>query len=115
MSNFLRKQLTPELIFELCSNGSTGLLMMFFLTTCCSRIPDYMLRIKTKAKVLMDNQVLLGLEGSKNMYLLNRIAEKDTIYLSAGGLLDFKRSFIFSTFGTIFTYGLLILNLNRIS
>ncbi|GFU27361.1 hypothetical protein NPIL_662201 [Nephila pilipes] len=115
MSYCLRKELTPLLLFELCSNGSTSLLMMFFLTTCCSRIPGYMLRIKTKAKVLMDNQVLRGLEGSKNMYLLNRISKKDTIYLSAGGLLDFKKSFVFSTFGTVFAYGLLILNLSRIS
>ncbi|GFT70353.1 uncharacterized protein NPIL_247051 [Nephila pilipes] len=109
------RKLTPFVIFDLCSIGLTGLLMLFSLTVSCSRIPEYMMRIKATADILMDNHVLSDLECSKSMNLLKRFAKKDPIYLTAGGILNFKKRFLLSAFGTLFTYGLLILNINRIS
>ncbi|GFQ99624.1 uncharacterized protein TNCT_200301 [Trichonephila clavata] len=103
------------LLYELCANGFTSLIIVFSVTICCSAIPENMLRIKKTAASLWDDCVLSDLEYRKCMSLLERITNKDVIYISAGGVLDFKKSFLLSSLGTLFTYGLLILNQERIS
>ncbi|GFY70658.1 uncharacterized protein TNIN_321081 [Trichonephila inaurata madagascariensis] len=102
------------LLYELCANGFISLIIIYSVTIYCSAIPENMLKIKKTAVKLIDDCVLSELENRKCLTFLERIANKDIIYISAGGVLDFKKSFLLSALGTILTYGLLILNQQRI-
>ncbi|GFQ73308.1 uncharacterized protein TNCT_282991 [Trichonephila clavata] len=113
LSSCLEEEITSFLALELCSNGFTGVAVIFSLTTCCSKIPDYILRTKMAAKALIDKYVLNEFDYGKTVNLLKIIVEKDAIYLSAGDIVYFKKSFLLSAFGTLFTYGLLIMNFKK--
>ncbi|GFY72255.1 uncharacterized protein TNIN_333951 [Trichonephila inaurata madagascariensis] len=115
MSVCLKEEITPFVILEICSNGIAGVAVIFSLTICCSKIPDYMLRTKMTARTLIDKYVLNEFDDDKTVPLLKRIVEKDAIYLSAGDIVYFKKSFLLSSFGTLFTYGLLIMNFKSAS
>ncbi|GFY70660.1 hypothetical protein TNIN_321101 [Trichonephila inaurata madagascariensis] len=115
MSYCLTNVISSISLYEFCTNGFTNLLIIFSVTNCCSAIPESMLRIKKTAARLMDDCVVSDVEDRKCMSFLERIAKKDIIYITAGGVLDFKKSFLLSSLGTLLTYGLLILNLNGIS
>ncbi|GFY64002.1 uncharacterized protein TNIN_415091 [Trichonephila inaurata madagascariensis] len=106
----LEEELTSFLTLEIISNGFTGVAVIFSLTICCSKIPDYILRTKMTARVLIDKCVLNEFDYGRTVPLLKRIAKKDVIYLSASDIVYFKKSFLLSALGTLFTYGLLIMN-----
>ncbi|GFT70360.1 uncharacterized protein NPIL_247081 [Nephila pilipes] len=103
--------MTPSLMLEVSSNGFTGIVIIFSLSAYCSKIPEYMLRIKTTAGFVADKYLLYNSNCSKNMRILKGIRKKQVIYLSAGNILHLNKSLLLSAFGTLFTYGLLIVNL----
>ncbi|GFY70657.1 hypothetical protein TNIN_321071 [Trichonephila inaurata madagascariensis] len=43
--------------------------------------------------------------------IFKRMEKKDVIFMSACGMVHFKRSFLLSAFAALFTYGLLLMNL----
>ncbi|GFY44410.1 uncharacterized protein TNIN_306731 [Trichonephila inaurata madagascariensis] len=112
LSTSLEEEITSSLILELCSNGFTGVIVIFSLTICCSKIPEYILRTKMTTRSLIDKFQLNELDCAKTV-LLKRILETNVIHLSAGDVVYFKKSFLLSAFGTLFTYGLLIMNFKK--
>ncbi|GFT67239.1 uncharacterized protein NPIL_254281 [Nephila pilipes] len=110
MSSCLEEEITSVIILELCSNAFTGIVVISSVTIYCSKIPDYMLKIKMTARHLIDKCVLNYLDYGNTVDILKIISQKDEIYLSAGGIVHFKKSFLLSAFGTLFTYGLLIMS-----
>ncbi|GFU57846.1 hypothetical protein TNCV_2705851, partial [Trichonephila clavipes] len=72
-----------------------------------SRIPEAISKIKTIAGFLIDKYPH-DLKQFEEIKLLKKIKEKEIIYLSAGGIVKLKKSFLLSSFGTLLTYGLLI-------
>ncbi|GFR07646.1 uncharacterized protein TNCT_554981 [Trichonephila clavata] len=98
-------------ILVTCSNVCTGIVIIFSLALISDTIPEYMLEIKTTAGFLIDNCNYHSLNELEKIMLLKKFKKKETIYLTAGGVVYLKKSFILSAFGAIFTYGLLVLNL----
>ncbi|GFS54234.1 hypothetical protein TNIN_446031 [Trichonephila inaurata madagascariensis] len=101
----------PSDAYIVTSSGNffTGIVIILSLTLASDRIPEYMSDIKTKAEFLLD--IYDGILNLEKIALLKKFMKKKIIYLSAGGVVYLKRSFILSAVGALFTYGLLILNL----
>ncbi|GFQ86376.1 uncharacterized protein TNCT_712051 [Trichonephila clavata] len=93
---------------EIFLNAFTSLVILFSLALCGSKIPEYMLQIQKTAKLLINKCDVSHSEGVKQLYLLRRILKNDVIYLSAGGMVDLKKSLLLSAAGTFFTYGMLL-------
>ncbi|GFY40617.1 uncharacterized protein TNIN_13871 [Trichonephila inaurata madagascariensis] len=98
-------------ILVTCSNVCTGIVILFSLTLISDRIPECISQIKTAAGFLIDNCNHHSLNELEKIVLLKKFKKKETIYLTAGGVVYLRKSFILSAFGAIFTYGLLVLNL----
>ncbi|GFT70373.1 uncharacterized protein NPIL_247141 [Nephila pilipes] len=90
---------------------SVGLIILCSLSIYNTKIPELMVQIKTEAGLLIDKHKFDNLFGGKEMFLLYRMEKKDEIYMSACGAVYFKRSFLISALGALFTYGLVIYNL----
>ncbi|GFQ83064.1 hypothetical protein TNCT_193721 [Trichonephila clavata] len=73
-----------------------------------SKIPESMSKIKATVEVMLDENKFHDSDEKKAQFLLKRIEKKSIIYLSVCGMVDLKRSFLLSAFGTLFTYGILI-------
>ncbi|GFR17005.1 uncharacterized protein TNCT_415481 [Trichonephila clavata] len=112
LSNTLKDDVPSYYWIELGSNASTGTVIIFSLTFCCSRIPENMLKIKTTLGSLIDKHQFKYQNGNEEMKCLKRVEKKDVIYMSAGDVVDFRISFLLTAFGTLLTYSILIVNLN---
>ncbi|GFQ93787.1 uncharacterized protein TNCT_655181 [Trichonephila clavata] len=99
-------------ILVTCSNVCTGIVIIFSLTLISDRIPEYMSEIKTTTGFLIDNYNHHSLKELETIVVLKKFKKKEVVYLTAGGVVYLKRSFILSAFGALFTYGLLVMNLN---
>ncbi|GBO19144.1 hypothetical protein AVEN_166038-1 [Araneus ventricosus] len=108
----LHEKFPPCMIVELVVNTFTGIGIILFLIICSSKIPENMLKIKETASLLIDKYQLNIMNRGKAISVLDRLEKKNVIYLSACGMIDFKKSLLLTAFGSLFTYGLLILNLN---
>ncbi|GFS82248.1 uncharacterized protein NPIL_576601 [Nephila pilipes] len=97
----------------LSSNALTGVIIIFSLTIVSDRIPEYMSDIRTLAGFLIDAYPYHNFNDLEEVVILKKIKKKKVIYLSAGGVVYIKRSFLLSAFGTLFTYGLLVVNLKK--
>ncbi|GFY62864.1 uncharacterized protein TNIN_278941 [Trichonephila inaurata madagascariensis] len=106
---FLRTN-PPHYVLEAVCNAFTGIFTITTLTIFLSRIPETMMTIKTTLGSLIE-EYQCCLNGGKEIYLLERMEKKDIIYLSACNIIDFKKTFLLSAFGTVFTYGLIIVNI----
>ncbi|GFY62865.1 hypothetical protein TNIN_278951 [Trichonephila inaurata madagascariensis] len=73
-----------------------------------SKIPENMSKVKATVEVMLDENTFLSTDEKKAQFFLKRIEKKSVIYLSVFGMVDLKRSFLLSAFGTLFTYGILI-------
>ncbi|GFT11275.1 uncharacterized protein TNCV_1143891 [Trichonephila clavipes] len=82
---------------------------MVFVTLFNAKIPECMMGIKTTVAFLRDKYEFSTTSKVKEMIVFNRIIKKDIVYLSAGGIVDFKKSFLVTAFGALFTYGVLII------
>ncbi|GIY69715.1 uncharacterized protein CDAR_219981 [Caerostris darwini] len=89
----------------------TGFLMVYPLVLYCSRLSESTCRIRETAACMIDQCQFDYFQGKKILFLLERIEKKDIIYLSACGMINFKRSFLLTAVGAIFTYGILIYSL----
>ncbi|GFT11318.1 uncharacterized protein TNCV_1144141 [Trichonephila clavipes] len=112
LSNTLQEEVPSYDWIELGSNASTGTIIIFSLTFCCSRIPENMLKIKTSLGLLIDKHQFKYRNGNEELKCLKRIEKKDVIYMSAGDVVDFRISFLLTAFGSLLTYSILIVNLN---
>ncbi|GFT80515.1 uncharacterized protein NPIL_242701 [Nephila pilipes] len=97
-------------IFEQGINAFVAIVVLFSLSVYCSRIPDYMMEIKTTVRSLINKYQLQNVDEGREINFLLRMEKMDAVYMSACGMVDFKRSLLFTAFGTFFTYGVLIIN-----
>ncbi|KAG8191708.1 hypothetical protein JTE90_008773 [Oedothorax gibbosus] len=106
-------EVAPEIAVEITAYSLTGIIILFSLTLCGSKIPETMSKIKeTAGKLLVRNakyKLQYGL-GNEAIYLLRRVEKNQIIHLSACGMVKIKKSYLLSAIGGLFTYGLLILN-----
>ncbi|GFY70656.1 uncharacterized protein TNIN_321061 [Trichonephila inaurata madagascariensis] len=93
-----------------CS-ASIGIFVIVSLTICNSRIPEMMLKIKATTGSIIDKYKFDKLTYKGTIDVLERMEKKDVIFMSACGMVHFKRSFLLSAFGALFTYGILLVNL----
>ncbi|GFR19003.1 hypothetical protein TNCT_214321 [Trichonephila clavata] len=82
---------------------------MVFVTLFNAKIPECMMAIKTIVALLRDKYEFGSASNRKEIKVFNRIIQKDIVYLSAGGIVDFKKSFLVTAFGALFTYGVVII------
>ncbi|GBM91935.1 hypothetical protein AVEN_97204-1 [Araneus ventricosus] len=111
LSAGLQFEIAAHHMVEMCSSTATGIIILFSLAFFCCKVPEEILEIKTALGSLIDKQQFSYLKGVKDVFLLHRVEKKDVAHLSACGIIDFKRSFLPSAIGALFTYGLLITNL----
>ncbi|GFY40616.1 uncharacterized protein TNIN_13861 [Trichonephila inaurata madagascariensis] len=111
LSISLRQEVSMYLIVDISSSVFTGVFVITSLTICNSKIPEYMLEIKTTIGSLIDKHKFDNLINRKEIDVLERMEKKDITYMSAWGMVNFRRSFLLTSFGALFTYGLLLVNL----
>ncbi|GFQ87639.1 uncharacterized protein TNCT_514051 [Trichonephila clavata] len=107
----LRQDVPLYLKVDISSSAFTCVTVIVSLTICSSKIPELMLEIKATIGSLIDQHKFGKLMDSKEILVFERMEKKDIIYMSACGIVNFKKDFLLSAFGTLFTYGLLLINL----
>lgn len=100
-----------SIVLETASHALTACVILICLTFISSRIPEKILDVKMTAGTLIQRHKMKTLNMDEVFFLLDRIEKSETVYLTAGGMIDFQRSFLLTAFGTLFTYGLLIFNI----
>lgn len=99
-------------VIETYNNAFIGSATIILLTICSSKIPEFQSEIKVTAGILIQRYKLETIYSNKVLFDLDRIEKSEIISLTACGLFYFKRSFLLSAYASLFTYGLLIVNLN---
>ncbi|GBM66792.1 hypothetical protein AVEN_136159-1 [Araneus ventricosus] len=112
LSELLQLKIEPFILVEICTFSIMDLVFATGLTICCSMIPENMLKIKTTAGILLDRYQLYDVIKEKEIHILKRIEGKNIIHLTAGDMINIKKSLFLSYSGTLLTYGLLIYNLD---
>ncbi|GBN51208.1 hypothetical protein AVEN_74339-1 [Araneus ventricosus] len=112
LSLSLYNEFRPYMMVEMGCNAFTGVFLLSSSTIFASGIPRYISEIKNTVAFLIEERQLSKLNRDKEIRILERMEKKDLIYLSACGIVDFKKSFLLTAFGTLLTYGLLIMRLN---
>ncbi|GFY44412.1 uncharacterized protein TNIN_306751 [Trichonephila inaurata madagascariensis] len=110
LSTSLMQELPLYLMLDISSSAFTGVFVIISLTIYNSKIPEYMLEIKATIGSLIDKHKFGKLMDRKEIEVFERMEKKDVIYMSACGLVNFRKSFLLTSFGTLFTYGLLLVN-----
>ncbi|GFY70653.1 uncharacterized protein TNIN_321031 [Trichonephila inaurata madagascariensis] len=111
LSISLMQEVPLYFMVDISSSAFTGVFVLISLTICNSKIPEYMLEIKATIGSLIDKHKFGKLMDRRDILAFERMEKKDIIYMSACGMVNFKRSFLLTSFGTLFTYGLLLVNL----
>ncbi|GFQ83053.1 uncharacterized protein TNCT_193661 [Trichonephila clavata] len=111
LSNYYLPDVPPHFVLEAVCNAFTGVVIIASLTVCLSRVPENMMKIKATFGLLIE-KYQLKMNGGKEIYFLERLEKRDIIYFSACDIVYFKKSFLLTAFGTVFTYGLIIVHLN---
>ncbi|GBO07305.1 hypothetical protein AVEN_220405-1 [Araneus ventricosus] len=112
LSFSLDNDFLPYMMVEMGCNAFSGVFLLSSLTVFASGIPHYISEIKNTSALLIEERQLSEFNRDKEIRILERMEKKDLIYLSACGIVDFKKSFLLTAFGTFLTYGLLIMHLN---
>ncbi|GFS99966.1 uncharacterized protein NPIL_589561 [Nephila pilipes] len=110
ISNYYLPEVTPHFVLEAVCNALTGVVIITSLTLCSSKVPENMLKIKKTFGELIEKYQLMK-NSEKEIYFLERLEKRDVIYLTAWDIIYFKKSFLLSAFGSVFTYGLIIVHL----
>ncbi|GFT11317.1 uncharacterized protein TNCV_1144131 [Trichonephila clavipes] len=110
LSTISHKRVSSFFLVQLGRNVLPGVAIILFVTLSNAKIPECMMRIKTTVAFLRDRYEFGSASKGKEMIVFNRIIKKDIVYLSAGGIVDFKKSFLVTAFGALFSYGVLIIS-----
>ena len=89
-----------------------SILIVFSYTVCGSSISENMMKVKKTARKFLNDYTYGHFASQQNLYYLKRIESEEVVYLSVCGLFCLTKDFLLSALGAIFTYGLLIINLN---
>ncbi|GBN16412.1 hypothetical protein AVEN_256443-1 [Araneus ventricosus] len=107
----LKVKLPPFLMAEYVMDVFMNIAVIFSLIICGSKIPDGIQQIKETAGLEIEKYKLRIWSRGKDIFFLERLEKKDVIFLSAGGMVDIKKGLMLSVVGVLFTYELVILNL----
>ncbi|GIY69716.1 uncharacterized protein CDAR_219991 [Caerostris darwini] len=113
--NILKEDIPTFYMVELICNTISAALILAVLSIFSYRFSHNFSEVSATAGMLLTNlnqSNLLHLCDKRTLFFIKRIEKQRTVHLSACGMLEIKRSFLFTAFGTLFTYGLLIVNLN---
>lgn len=100
-----------EKYYEIIPNFICGLGVFIFFTVSASSIPDNQKIIRITAGELIQ-EVSSSKSETKFLFLLKRIEDMPLVQICPFGMFNVTKSFILSAVGTIFTYELLLVNLN---
>ncbi|KAF8767243.1 hypothetical protein HNY73_020227 [Argiope bruennichi] len=112
LAYFLKGGIVDFLAIQYAIFSLMGILAMTTLILYSSIIPEIIQEIKETSGHLIEKHQLNIPRRGKETFFLKRLEKKNVIFLSAGGMVDLKKSLILSIIGALFTYGLLIINLN---
>ncbi|GBO28956.1 hypothetical protein AVEN_220797-1 [Araneus ventricosus] len=115
LSSIFQLEIPLHSVMELCNNAITGSAVLSSLAYFSCKIPDYLSEIQTTIGSLIDKHEFKHNNAVKDLLILYRVEKKETIYLSACGAIYFKRGFLLSVYGALFTYGTLISGLKIIN
>ncbi|KAF8766506.1 hypothetical protein HNY73_019560 [Argiope bruennichi] len=107
----LKDKIPPCMMVELTVSALTGVIIISSLIIHSAKISENMLKMKETINFLIEKHQLHIQDKGREMSILKRIEKKDIIYLSACGMIDFKRNLLLTAFGSLFTYGLIIFKL----
>ncbi|GFR29073.1 uncharacterized protein TNCT_131341 [Trichonephila clavata] len=99
LADSLRQEVPLYLKVDISSSVFTYVVIIVSLTVCSSKIPEYMLEIKTTIGSLIDKHKFGKSMDSKEILVFERMEKKDIIYMSACGMVDFKKNFLISLLG----------------
>lgn len=106
-------------------NAFEGILYLYFcfvgvscITYCGSRIPSQLKEIKEIYEDAYESSIdgissPFSLNDVRNFFLLKTMCEREVVYLTAWNVIRLEKSFAFTFFGTLITYGILIIQLNK--
>lgn len=88
----------------------TSVLSTLAIVICASLIPDQVTILKKKWRTYLEKTVLQNGQVDK---IIKLIAERDTVTMTACDIITLQKRFIFTMFGALFTYGLLVIQINK--
>ncbi|KAG8183275.1 hypothetical protein JTE90_006469 [Oedothorax gibbosus] len=107
---FTKDQFTGVVLGDSVVIMSTSSLSICAVVLFAARIPESMQEVKQRHQRFLENIVL---KSSQRDEVIQLVIDREVVVMSAGGFVQFQKSFILSVFGALLTYGLLILQLNR--
>ncbi|KAG8183274.1 hypothetical protein JTE90_006468 [Oedothorax gibbosus] len=107
---FTKDQFTGVVIGESVVITSTSSLSICAVVLFAARIPESIHEVKQRYQLFQENMVF---KSSQRDEIIQLAIDREVVVMSAGGFVQFQKSFILSVFGALLTYGLLILQLNR--
>ncbi|GBN83768.1 hypothetical protein AVEN_116946-1 [Araneus ventricosus] len=105
----LEEDRLSDIIIEFVASVFVGIAGITLMVIYSSQIPENMMKIKAAAGHLIEKYQLSVFNGGKVYCTLDRIEKKEVIFLTACGVVDFKKSFLLTASGALLTYGLLII------
>ncbi|GBO12223.1 hypothetical protein AVEN_58029-1 [Araneus ventricosus] len=111
LSYGLEEDRISDNIIECVASVFVGIAGITLMVIYSSQIPENMMKIKGAAGHLIEKYQLSVFNGGEVYCTLDRIEKKEVIYLSAWGVVDFKKSFLLTASGALLTYGLLFIQL----
>lgn len=103
--------LPPSVILHAFNISLASSYMIIALNLCASQVPGHMEDIRNEVSNLAMVHKSQQPFDRNVPFLIDRIEKKDIIYISACGMIDFRKSFFISAIGSFFAYGLLIINM----
>ncbi|GBN89839.1 hypothetical protein AVEN_41986-1 [Araneus ventricosus] len=107
----LGKEIPSSLLAKYFIDASIHSIAIVSLITYSSEIPEAIQQIKETAGLLIEKNHLSTMSRGIELSYLERLEKKEEIFLSAGGMVDLKKSLLLSIAGAFLTYGFLIISL----
>lgn len=107
----LLKEWYFRVVLEISIYTTLGTTLLIALSLCGSLIPDGLMEIRETYEDLIERYEYLG-TNNELLVRLKRLERKEIIYMTACGIINIRRNLIFSVFGTLLSYGLLIINIS---
>lgn len=99
-------------IADFACNNICNVVLFIYFTICSSLIPENIIEIQSIVKNFVNIHRYSHFISEQDLFYLTRIENADVVYISVGGMFNVTRSYIMTVLGLMFTYGLVIINLN---
>lgn len=109
---YLSMEMLPGNVpIEMFAQLIVGVILITTQTVCASLIPENLKEIRKTATRVITKLSEKRTDYRNVLYHLTRIEKKEIICMTACGMIQFDKYLILGVFGTILTYGLLIINI----